>query len=119
MRDCPVCSHPLHVSRLSCPACLISVAGEFHLPPLARLPGDKARLAQALILAGGNLKTLARELNITYPTLRKRLDELIVTLTTLEEETRRQTDDILNAIEQDRISPDAGLRAIKELQGEL
>jgi len=61
-------------TRMGCEYGRLHVEGAVYLPPLARLGGEDRRLAEGLILCGCNLKTLAERFEITYPTLRKRLD---------------------------------------------
>ncbi len=74
-------------------------------------------LGEALILAGGNLKELALSLGVSYPTVRKRVDDLIEELQTLRAEDERKIDDILRSIEAGTIPAAKGTRLIKELNG--
>jgi hypothetical protein len=76
MLHCSACSGLLEVREMVCPACEMRLAGDFAFPRLLRLSSKNLVLAEALVLAGGNLKALARTLEISYPTLRKRVDDL-------------------------------------------
>lgn len=90
---CPSCDHPLHVERLRCAGCGTVVEGAFPWPRLSRLSPDDQRLVELLILASGSLKTVAKKLSISYPTIRKRLNELIRTFALevrADEQQRRQ-----------------------------
>ncbi len=109
----------MEVTRISCPDCNLSIGGDIHVPPLARLTGDEMRLAEALVLAGGNLKVLAAELGITYPTLRKRLDRVVERLGEEVARDRGRIDQILAEIETGTLDPEAGIRTIKEIRHEL
>lgn len=107
----------MQVRELACPACQIEVSGDFALPRLLRLSGKNLVLAEAMILAGGNLKSLAQSLRISYPTLRKRVDDLIDELEALRAEDERRIDDILRAVEAGEIPAAKGTRMINELNG--
>lgn len=83
----------MQIERLRCHACQATVEGQFGWPRLARLTADDQRLVELLILASGSLKEVAKKLGISYPTIRKRLDQLIHTLQAevkRDEERRRQ-----------------------------
>jgi hypothetical protein len=75
-------------------------------------------MAEALVLAGGNLKQVAKTIDISYPTLRRRLDDMIAALATLrhEDETRAQV--LLDDVEAGRMTPEAAARLIREMNGE-
>lgn len=73
---CPSCGNPLHVRRLACPQCATSVEGDFVLPVLAKLNLDEQTLLLSLFTNSGNLKALAREYGVSYPTIRNRVDDL-------------------------------------------
>ena len=76
MTKCFVCKSNLQIQKLKCNRCNTVFEGDFSFPLLAKLSLNSQKLALELILAGGNLKDLAEKLNITYPTLKKRIQEL-------------------------------------------
>lgn len=120
MKQCPVChSHAFYPIRMQCDACQLEVAGKLHTPVLARLSTENQQLAVQLLLHGGNLKTLAEELQITYPTLRKRLDQAIDSLTKLLKNDQVHINTLLADIEQGNITSEEGIRRIREIQSEL
>lgn len=119
MIRCPTCHQPVRLERVACGQCNIRFEGAFQLPRLARLSADNYRLAEELVLSGGNLKELTIKLAISYPTLRKRVDSLIEELSRLGSDDGSRTEAILKDIESGRTSADEGLRMIKEMNGEL
>ncbi len=75
---CPSCSSALNVQSLVCSNCKTVVSGEFELPLLARfLPNEQAFLID-FIKSSGSLKVMAQKLNLSYPTVRNLLDDLII-----------------------------------------
>ena len=77
---CPSCGSRLQIERLQCGACHTVVEGNFGWPRLSRLSPDDQQLVELLVLSSGSLKAVAKRLDISYPTMRKRLDDLIKTL---------------------------------------
>lgn len=82
--QCPSCAALLTVERLVCSSCSTTVQGSFSLPVIARLSTDEQLLAVNFIKTGGSLKDLAKLYNISYPTIRNRIDDLSDRLIELE-----------------------------------
>ncbi len=74
---CPVCSQTMTVTRLHCPNCDTTIEGRFALGGFDRLSPEQLAFAAAFIKNEGKLNRLERELDLSYPTLRSRLTELI------------------------------------------
>lgn len=89
------------------------------MPPLARLTGDEQRLAEELIICGGNMKKVAEHFDITYPTLRKRLNELIRKVEDERNKNYRAIENTLARIEDGETDPDEGIRRIREIKNGL
>ncbi len=119
MTHCPICDHDLTVTACECEACRTSYGTHFKLPRLARFSKEERMLAEALILHGGNLKEMARAVNISYPTLKKRLGELADTLAAKQAEDEADIEQILQQMENKEISPEEGIKRIREINGEL
>jgi hypothetical protein len=77
---CPYCHRAMQVTRMSCRVCEISIDADFPAPRLARLPVEHQRFIEMFILASGNLKSIAEQAGVSYPTVRSRLDRIIDTL---------------------------------------
>ena len=87
--SCPACGEGLLVTRLQCPNCRTEVSGTFSHPAqtgpdagrgagpvrLVNLPEPFASLLELFIRVRGNVKDVERELGLSYPTVRARLDE--------------------------------------------
>jgi hypothetical protein len=74
---CPYCQRAMQVTEMSCVACGISVQADFPAPRLARLPLEHQRFIEMFVLASGNLKAIAEQAGVSYPTVRSRLDKII------------------------------------------
>jgi hypothetical protein len=74
---CPVCDHRLEVTRLHCAECDTTIEGRFSVGRFGRLSRDQLGLLETFLRARGNLRDLERELGISYPTVRNRLEALL------------------------------------------
>jgi hypothetical protein len=74
---CPVCDHELEVTRLHCAECDTTLEGRFSTGRFGRLSRDQLALLETFLRARGNLRDLERELGISYPTVRNRLEALL------------------------------------------
>ena len=77
---CPVCAGSLEVVRLECPQCQTAIEGRFVLSPLSRLDEDQLRFVETFVKVRGNIREMERELGVSYPTVRSRLDAVLQTL---------------------------------------
>jgi hypothetical protein len=77
---CPVCSGELTVARLHCRTCGTALEGEFGVGRFGRLDREQLGLLESFLRSRGNLKEMERELGISYPTVRGRVDALIRSL---------------------------------------
>lgn len=75
--SCPVCHGEMIIRELECPTCGITVHGEFETCPFAVLTREQLEIIKIFLKSRGNLKEIERELDISYPTVRARLDEIV------------------------------------------
>jgi len=74
---CPGCQSQLKVKSLSCNQCGTEVIGRYDLPPLACLPQDDQAFVLNFVKCSGSLKEMAKQLGLSYPTVRNMLDDII------------------------------------------
>ena len=96
---CPLCEGQLVPVRLQCHDCEVSIE-EF---------------VAALLLARGNIKEVERELGISYPTVRKKLDQVVEALGHAPAAARQEREEILDAIESGDMTPQQGIAAMQKL----
>ncbi len=120
--NCPICTSDILVTRFFCPRCDTVVEGHFlpHSGPFAVLNEEQLNFVLTFVRCEGRLNRMEDELNLSYPTLRNRLHDVIRALgyepgkeeePTLTAEDRRR---ILDDLEKGKISP---LQAQQLLQG--
>lgn len=117
MYTCYQCEGPLEPIRLACKRCGIEIAGHFETPRLARLSRAHQDLAELILLSGGNLKVVAEAVGVSYPTLRKRVDEIIDAIERLQGEDGRRADEFLELVEDGKMTAEEAARRIGEMGG--
>jgi hypothetical protein len=82
LTNCPVCEAPLEVTRLYCPACDTIIEGHFggESSLFTRLTPEQVQFALTFIRCEGRINRMEDELNLSYPTIRNRLVEVIKAL---------------------------------------
>jgi hypothetical protein len=124
--QCPSCSGPLAITRLTCPACGTEVGGAFSLGRLASLREPHASLLELFLRLRGNMKQMERTLGLSYPTVRARLEEAltaagldreeeIVPLTRADPDLSERRTAILNSLEQGEIAPAEAAARLREI----
>jgi hypothetical protein len=74
---CPMCEAELMVTHLRCQQCGTGLEGVFHLTKFDRLSREQLRFVDVFLKNRGVIRDVERDLNISYPTVRSRLDEVI------------------------------------------
>jgi hypothetical protein len=74
---CPACQAAMHVSELTCPDCQTKIQGDFRASPIQRLHRDQLEFTEVFLRCRGNIKEVEKELKISYPTVRAKLDAII------------------------------------------
>jgi hypothetical protein len=109
---CPICAAQLRVVRLECGSCGTRLEGSFSLGRFHSLSAEQLEFLEVFIRARGNFKDVERELGISYPTVRSRLDAVIRSLgyqTEVEPDREAATErrkEILRQLADGRIAPD-------------
>ena len=116
---CPVCGENLNVSVLKCDGCNTSIHGNFTLSKFDYLSVSQQEFALVFIKNGGNIKLIEKELNISYPTVKKNLDELINALGFEKineiEAVKLTKDDIYRALKNGEITFEEAEEMLKEV----
>lgn len=107
---CPVCEHELSISMMTCSYCQTKLEGNFTSCKFCKLPPEQLEFIEIFIKCRGNIKDVEKELGISYPTVRNRLDGIIQALgynvekdpATDEGKNRRQ--EILSSMEKGEIT---------------
>lgn len=121
--SCPVCGGEMVVTSLHCIECDSSLHGRFHTGPFAQLSEAQLAFVELFVRNEGKINRMEEELELSYPTIRNRLHEVIRALgyepgedefAGLSEDERRS---ILDDLDQGVIDYEEALRRINEEEG--
>jgi hypothetical protein len=118
LTNCPVCGEKLSVTRLHCRSCDTTIDGHFEMGRIARLNPSQLEFVETFIRCEGKLNRMEKELDLSYPTLRARLTEVIRTMgfqvgaetAPISEEERHR---ILDELAGGKLSPEEAMRLLE------
>lgn len=115
---CPVCGDKMKVTSLKCVACSTEVKGQFSLNKLSKLTEEQLQFIEIFIKCRGNIKEVEREMDISYPTVRNKLDEVTAALgysvkNDSDEKVSRKRQEILDMLEKGEIDPEKASDLLK------
>ena len=115
INNCPVCSSTLKATRLNCNTCGTVIENDFTLTKFDRLSSEQMEFAEIYIKNRGSIKDVEKELGISYPTVKAKLNDLIKAFGyNIEEEKRSNTGSVIDELERGEITPEEALKKINE-----
>jgi hypothetical protein len=117
---CPVCGGEYEITTLTCKQCKSELNGRFEGCEFCSLNESEKAFLKAFIKCRGNIKEVEKELGISYPTVRNRLDGIITRLgfeprpdvSSVREERKR----VIQQLENGEITADEAAEALKNLK---
>jgi len=119
---CPVCGHEMTISSLACSHCQTRIEGNFTSCKFCKLPAEQQEFIEVFLKCRGSIKDVEKELGISYPTVRNRLDGVIQALGYRvqkqdDEEGKNHKQEILSALEKGEISAREAAGLLKRQRG--
>lgn len=114
---CPVCSSRLEVTELHCNDCDTTIRGSFKLDKFSYLSKEQKYFIEVFLKNRGNIKEIEKDLGISYPTVKKNLENVINALgygDTAESENLNK-EAILEKLSNGEISSEEAMKMIKGL----
>lgn len=119
LNRCPICQNELTITRLRCESCDITLDGRFGWGVFSHLTPEQVHFLLVFIRHEGKLTRMEDEMNLSYPTLRNRLHEIIRALgyepgkessADMDEERRRK---VLEDLDAGRLSAEEAMRILR------
>lgn len=116
----PVSGGELYISELASEESGVTIRGRFEVPRYAKLDAEQARFLETFLRCRGMLSSMEREMNMSYPTLRSRLDSLLgaLGLEPLKETSREKIAErkakILDQLEKGEITAEEAKTKLRE-----
>jgi hypothetical protein len=101
---CPDCNKPMMPIACKCSICGIRMEGNFTVSILSQLPPDDQALVIAFMHSFGSIKKIQDLLDVSYPTARARIAEVIKRLDSTMNVPDEQENEILEKLERGDIS---------------
>ncbi|MGI6357982.1 MAG: DUF2089 domain-containing protein [Bacillota bacterium] len=117
---CPVCGHKLAVSKLTCHHCDTTIEGDFESCRFCGLNSEQKHFVEVFLRSRGNIKEVERELGISYPTVRSRLDNVLEAMGFRVDEAERaevasRRRQVLDQVSKGEISAEDAVKLLKAL----
>ncbi len=119
-RNCPICNSEMMITRLYCPECDVKLEGHFGFGGLSGLTHKQLAFVETFVACEGKITRVQKALGISYPTVRSRLEEVIIAMgyevgeaedDEVDDELRKQ---VLDDLAAGRISSDDAVRLLQK-----
>ena len=116
---CPVCGGKYEITKCTCTKCGSELAGHFTGCDFCALSDEDAYFALTFLKCRGSIKDVEKELGISYPTVRSRLDTVIGRLglkpALSPEELKEERRNVFERLENGEITADQAAEMLKNL----
>jgi hypothetical protein len=108
LESCPTCGEDLEITQLHCTSCETAISARYTPCRFCKLPPESLQLIETFLRCRGNVKEMERELGLSYPTVRARLDDALRELglggePAVEEESTDRRQEILEQLNRGEI----------------
>lgn len=109
------------ITKLTCNHCHTKVEGEFTTCKFGRLPKEQLEFVEVFLKCRGNIKDVEKELSISYPTVKNRLEGVLQSLGYRDEKPMTSQDitqrhEILNALESGEITSVEATQQLRKIK---
>ena len=124
LEQCPTCGGELTVTGLHCRSCHTRIESEYSTCRFCRLSQENLDFIEIFVKNRGNIREMERELEISYPTVRSRLNDVIKELgyeveaeSAASDEMAAERRTILKQLNEGEISAAEATELINQLRG--
>jgi hypothetical protein len=115
LSKCPVCSGRLKVVKLKCSQCSTIIENDFRLSKFEYMDNEQLNFIEIFLRCRGNIKDVEKEMGISYPTVRAKLDDVITALGyKMEKKPMVNSREILDKLEKGEITAEEAVNMIKD-----
>ena len=116
---CPVCGGEYEITKLTCKKCKSELGGNFSGCDFCSLSDEDSYFILTFLKCRGSIKDVEKELKISYPTVRGKLDGVIKRLGLAggmsPDEIKKERGEIFNKLNNGDISADQAAEMLKTL----
>ena len=112
---CPICSAKLRVIKLKCSKCQTVIENDFEFSKFESLSSEQLNFMEVFLKCRGNIKDVEKDLGISYPTVRAKLDDVVTALGyTVVKKPTVGSKDIIDMLEKGEITPEQAISMMNE-----
>lgn len=116
---CPVCGEEYEITKLTCKKCQSELGGNFTGCEFCQLNDEESYFVLTFLKCRGNIKDVEKELKISYPTVRGKLDGVLKKLDLVgrmsPDEIREERKGIFDKLNNGEVSADQAAELLKNL----
>lgn len=116
---CPVCGGDYEITKLTCKKCGSELGGHFSGCDFCNLSEQDAYFVLTFLKCRGSIKDVEKELGISYPTVRNKLDTVIKRLglksTVSQLDIKAQRQNIIDRLDKGEITADQAAEELRNL----
>ncbi|MCC6446332.1 MAG: DUF2089 domain-containing protein [Armatimonadetes bacterium] len=118
---CPVCGGAMEIARLNCTRCEVRIEGRFQMCRFCELEPEHLEFLEVFIKNRGVIRDMEKELGVSYPTVRARLDAMLTALgyeavtTASPQEVSSRQKGVLAALDSGEIALEEAVRRLKQI----
>lgn len=109
--QCPICAEKMVISELRCPKCDARVKKDIVLCPFCQLSEDDYDFLQVFLRTQGKITDIEKALNISYPTIKTKIEHLLKTLNL---SSYSEEPDPIDALADGKISVEEAVALLKQ-----
>lgn len=113
---CPNCKSKMHVRELVCDNCELEMKGHFELTKFDYLDKNELYFVELFLANQGNIKEMEKDLKISYPTVKKMLEQIVrkLNLTLKGESSELKRREIYERVAKKEITLDEAEKLLEE-----
>lgn len=122
LESCPTCGGEFEISRITCTSCSTEVSSHYSPCRFCRLSPEDLAFFESFVKSRGNVKEMERELEISYWTIRSKINDLITKLgfetepDAEEEGLREQRREILDRVDSGELDASTAAELLSKLK---
>ncbi len=113
---CPACASEMVITKYHCPKCHTEVSGTFRQDKFSKLTTEQKDFIEIFVKKRGSIKEIEKELGVSYPTVRNKLDNVIEALGHHVEKDYSRLE-ILQRLDDGELSAEEAAALIQDLNG--
>ena len=116
---CPVCGGDYEITKLTCKKCGSELGGHFSGCDFCNLSEQDSFFVLTFLKCRGSIKDVEKELGISYPTVRNKLDNVIKRLglksTVSQQDIKAQRQNIIDRLDKGEITANQAAEELRNL----